>query len=132
MREFFTRVRKANQSMNPNDILLLGIKQSVTAICRADGTVLWTTKLPDGNGGAFISLATDLQRVYAACNGVLHCLELQNGTLVWTNPLKGYGFGIASLCLPGQPATTQTAAVARRAADAESAAMVASTTAVTT
>ncbi len=118
--------------MNPNDILLLGLKQTVTAICRADGAILWTTKLPDGNSNAFINLATDQRHVYAACNGVLHCLELQTGTLVWTNPLKGYGFGIASLCLPGQPAGPQAAAAARRAADADSASVAASTAVVAT
>ena len=108
--------------MKPENILLLGLKQSVTALCRADGTILWTTKLPEGNGHAFISLASDLRHVYATCNGVLHCLELQTGGLVWTNPLKGHGYGIASLCLPGQPPETSAAVAARHAADAADAA----------
>jgi hypothetical protein len=104
--------------MNPNDILLLGLKQSVAAIHRADGSFLWKTKLPEGNGSSFITLTSDLKYVFAVCHGVLHCLELQTGTLVWTNPLKGYGFGIASLCLPGQSSEPPPAAAARRAADA--------------
>jgi outer membrane protein assembly factor BamB len=112
--------------MNPNDILLLGLKQSVSAICRADGVVLWKTKLQGGSGAGFITLASDARHVYAACNGVLHCLELHTGSLIWTNPLKGYGYGISSLCLPGQNSSLTAGAAAQLAADA------AATTAATT
>ncbi|MEA3210789.1 MAG: hypothetical protein QOE70_3846 [Chthoniobacter sp.] len=107
--------------MKPSEILLLGLKQTVTAFCRTDGSVLWKTKLEGGNGSAFITLASDERYVYATCQGVLHCLELQSGSIVWTNPLKGYGYGIASLCLPGMQAPLQAAAAARFASDAAAA-----------
>lgn len=103
--------------MRADDILLLGLKQHVLAISRADGTEFWRTKLPDGSGQGFISIVSDTRLVYATCNGVLHCLELLSGDIVWTNPLKGFGYGIASLCLPGQPPGAQAGAAARYAAD---------------
>ena len=108
--------------MNAHDILLLGLKQTVLAISRADGSILWATKLEGGSGSAFIALASDNRQVYATCHGVLHCLELQTGTEVWKNPLKGYGYGIGSLCLPGQNSALQAGAAAQLAADAAAAA----------
>ncbi len=108
--------------MNPNDILVLAIKQSVMAICRADGSILWTTRLEGGAGHAFITLVSDFRYVYATCNGVLHGLELQTGTVVWSNPLKGFGYGIASLCLPGEHSPLHAGAAAQIAADAAAAA----------
>ena len=109
-------------AVNFKDILLLGLKQSVTAFHRADGTELWKTILPDGSTQSFISLISDTERVYATCRGVLHCLNLQTGDLLWSNPLKGYGFGIGSLCLPEAGPNLQAAASARIAADAAAAA----------
>jgi hypothetical protein len=34
-------------SMNSDDILLLGLKQSVSAISKLDGRSLWKTELPE-------------------------------------------------------------------------------------
>jgi outer membrane protein assembly factor BamB len=116
--------------MNPQEILLLGLKQTVVAICRADGSVLWSTKLEDGSKNAFITLASDERHVFATCYGVLHCLDLQTGSVLWKNSLKGYGYGIASLCLPGQTSLLQAGAAAQIAA--EEAAASASTAAVVT
>ena len=108
--------------MNAQDILLLGLKQTVLAICRSDGSIVWATKLKSGSAHAFITLASDTRHVFATCNGALHCLELQTGEVVWTNPLKGYGYGIGGLCLPGQNSPLQAGAAAQLAADAAAAA----------
>ena len=81
-------------------------------------------------GNSFVTLTSDLQRVYAACHGVLHCLELQSGTILWANPLKGYGYGVASLCLPGQPADLSTASAGKAAADHAAATAAAAAAAV--
>ena len=117
--------------MSAQDLLLLGLKQTVMAICRADGSVLWATKLEGGAGHAFITLVSDTRHVFATCNGVLHCLELQTGTVVWTNPLKGYGYGIGSLCLPGQNTPLHAGAAAQLAADAAAVAATAGAGAAT-
>jgi outer membrane protein assembly factor BamB len=105
--------------MNPSDILLLGLKKSVTAFHRADGSLLWKTELPNGSGGAFVTVLSDARRVYATCNGALTCLDLFTGAVLWSDPLKGYGYGIGGLCLPDAPPTLQAAAAAQVAEEAQ-------------
>jgi len=91
--------------MKTDDIILLGLKNSVTAISRSTGERIWCTSLKGPslgvNGHEYVSLATDQTRVFAHSAGYLHCLDLKTGQLLWTNELKGYGFGLANLCLPG-------------------------------
>lgn len=105
--------------MNPSDILLLGLKKSVTAFHRATGTVLWNTQLPDGSGNAFVTVICDAQRVYASCSGAITCLDLFSGEVIWSDPLRGYGYGIGGLCLPEMSPGLQAAAAARVAEDAQ-------------
>ena len=52
----------------------------------------------------------------AHARGQLHCLDMASGRILWTNGLAGYGYGIASICLPGHPTAPNTAALARAAA----------------
>lgn len=88
--------------MNSDNILLLGLNQSVTAIAKDDGSILWKTELPVTiNGDDFVTVLCEGERVYAHTEGKLHCLDLANGQVLWSNNLKGYGYGIASICLPG-------------------------------
>ncbi len=102
--------------MNSDNILLLGVKQSVTAISKADGTTLWKTELPVTlSGDDFVTVLSDGHRIYAHTEGQLHCLDLANGQLLWSNNLTGYGYGIASLCLPGGASAPSPAAVQSQA-----------------
>lgn len=90
--------------MNIKDMILLRLKHKVTAISEASGQEIWRTALPGegiGGSGNFITLVCDDSRVFAYSSGHLHCLELSSGRLLWTNQLPKYGFGLASLCLPG-------------------------------
>lgn len=124
--------------MKANDVLLLGLKHRVTAISRADGHYLWCTEVRGGFGGSgdFITLACDDSRVFAYSGGHLHCLELSSGQLLWKNELPGYGFGLASLCVPGCGSSPDNATmkhlIAQRDAAASAGAVAASSAAVTT
>jgi outer membrane protein assembly factor BamB len=111
--------------MKADDILLLGLKQSVAAVSRIDGQIIWSTKLSGGMGQNFVTLISDFTHVFAYAGGKLHCLELQTGRIVWTNELKGYGYGLASLCVPGMTAS-DTALVQQIVAQAAAAASAAS------
>jgi len=103
--------RSANP-MNSDNILLLGLKQSVTAISKNDGQTLWKTELPTTlSGDDFVTLLSDEDFVFVHTEGQLHCLDLANGQLLWSNELKGYGYGIASLCFPGGASAPDLAAV---------------------
>ncbi len=91
--------------MNPAHLLLLGAKNSVSAIHRQNGSIVWTTQLKgSGLGVSFVTLHVDGLQVFAHAGGELYCLELSTGRLLWHNPLKGLGYGIASLTTPGAPA----------------------------
>ena len=116
--------------MKNNDILLLGLKRKVTAISRLDGRPLWSTKLPVGGFGAgsdFITVICDDTRVFAYTAGQMHCLDLISGDLLWSNDLPGYGYGIASLCVPGHGSAPDLAAIKQLMAQLDSSAAAAST-----
>ena len=98
--------------MNSDNILLLGLNQSVTAISKHDGQTLWKTELPVTiSGDDFVTVISDGLLVFAHTEGKLHCLDLANGQVLWSNDLKGYGYGIASLCFPGGPSAPDIAAI---------------------
>jgi len=87
--------------MNPADLLLLATKNHAVALHKDTGEILWKTKLPGGFGGEFVTLLADDQLVFAHARGFVSCLELATGKLLWTNELKGLGYGLASLAFPG-------------------------------
>jgi len=97
--------------MNLQQLILIGVKHSVSAVSRADGLVLWTTKLPGGLGSDFVTVVCDGERVFAHSSGQLFCLDLRNGRVLWTNELPGYGYGLASICIPGMASAPDVAAV---------------------
>jgi hypothetical protein len=56
----------------------------------------------------------DSSKVFAHTEGKLHCLDLADGRILWSNDLRGYGYGIASLGFPGGPTAPDPAAVQKR------------------
>ena len=81
---------------------------------RSDVSQLWCTELPGGGLGAssaFITLICDDTRVFAYTAGHLHCLDLTSGDLLWSNDLPGYGYGLASLCVPEHGSAPDLAAI---------------------
>ncbi len=86
--------------MKIRDLMVIGIKQHVIAVSRADGQILWSTKLDSGRGGGLVTVLSDDKRVFAHFGGHLHCLEISTGRLLWSNELKGYGYGFVSLSFP--------------------------------
>ena len=116
-----------SQVMKLQEIILIGVKHTVSAVSKADGHVLWTTKLPGGLGSDFVAVACDGERVFAHSSGQLFCMELSSGRMLWTNELRGYGYGLATICVPGMASSPDMAAVRaiqaqREAANAGSAA----------
>jgi outer membrane protein assembly factor BamB len=106
-----TKTNTPLQIMNPDDVLLLGLKASVTAVSKADGKKLWKTQLPGGMGDGFVTLLSDGTRIFAHSQGRLHCLDAESGKILWSNGLPGYGFGLASLAFPRNASSPATAAV---------------------
>ena len=114
--------------MNTSDLIFLGLNNSVTALYRHSGEIVWTTRLPGSLGECFVTVTCDDRRLYACVRGRLHCLDFYTGEIHWTNELKGYGYGIASLCVPGFPSVPDPGAVARLAADRQASAASSSST----
>lgn len=94
--------------MNPKDILVIGTKGSLVAFQRDTGRKLWSVHL---KGGDFVTLLVDEKRVYAHTKGELFCVDLFSGDGVWSDELKGFGYGVAALALPGLPSSNIEAVV---------------------
>jgi outer membrane protein assembly factor BamB len=87
--------------MKAEDIALIGVKRSAIAYRKDTGERLWTANLVSGLGESFVSLIADETRVYAHTRGELDCLDLFSGKELWRDSLAGYGYGVASLAVPG-------------------------------
>ncbi len=81
-----------------SDLLFIGIKGHVVALDAYTGTEHWRTKLA---GAAFVTVASDGARLYAAARGEVFCLDRTTGAVIWHNGMKGMGYGLASLLPPG-------------------------------
>ena len=68
--------------MEPDNILLLGIKGAVLAFRRDTGAHLWATELKSSSNN-FVTVTSDEFRVYAHTGGELFCLDLQSGQKLW-------------------------------------------------
>jgi outer membrane protein assembly factor BamB len=99
--------------MNPADVVFVALKKQVAALKKSDGTILWVASLPGGLGDSFVTLSCDDTRIYAHTQGQIHCLDIITGNVLWSNPLKGFGYGVASICLYGFPPAPDPAAYTR-------------------
>lgn len=87
---------------NSDDIILLATKCTVLAFHRETGARLWETPLKSGwTSTDFVSLVADSRRVFAHTKGEMFCLDLLSGQMLWQDGLSGFGYGLASLALPG-------------------------------
>jgi outer membrane protein assembly factor BamB len=103
--------------MRTNQIYV-GIKGLVLALDSASGQELWRADL---SGSSFVTVVDDGPRVYALAQGEAYCLDAETGSILWHNPLKGCGYGLGCIAVPGR-LVTQDAATAQIIAEQESAA----------
>ena len=62
----------------------------VVCLSKADGTELWRTKL---RGRGTVCAIFDEQGIFAATDGHLYGLQLQDGQIRWVNKLRKLGYG---------------------------------------
>jgi len=103
----------------------VGLKGSVLALERESGRILWQRELA---GSSFVNLIEDGDHIFALSQGEAYCLDAGTGALIWHNPLKGFGLGIGSILVSGQPARSA-GAVAQIIAAEEAATQQAATSA---
>lgn len=105
----------------PEDIVLVGVKRTVIAFRVADGTRLWSTTLSSGLSEDFVSIVADSRNVFAHTLGKFYCLDLQTGRVLWSDKLSGFGYGMASIAIPGLQSSPVAPAARARANAAASA-----------
>ncbi len=113
--------------MKTAQLVFIGIKGSVVALNRATGEQVWATNL---KGRDFVNVVLQDGAVLASCRGEIFCLDPRTGILMWRNPLKGFGAGLATIATaqaqPGSNAPVL-AEKRRRHQEAASGAVVAGT-----
>ena len=80
--------------MKISDLMFIGIKGSVVALNRATGQQVWATQLKRSD---FVNVVLENDAVLAACHGEIFCLNALTGKILWHNPLKGFGIGLAMI-----------------------------------
>ena len=96
-------------------LVLLGVKHSVVAFDRVTGARVWMKDFGGSlSGGDFVTVVADDERVYVHARGEVYCLDLATGAQLWHDKLSGFGYGLASIALPGAQAHGNTALARRR------------------
>jgi outer membrane protein assembly factor BamB len=80
--------------MKTSDLVFIGIKGSVVALNRATGGQEWATSLKSAD---FVNVGLQDGAVLAACHGEIYCLDPFTGEMRWHNPLRGLGWGLATI-----------------------------------
>ena len=87
-------------TMNTSDLIFIGIKGSVVALYRDTGQQAWATRL---KGSDFVNVVLERDKVLATAYGEIFCLDALAGKVLWHNPLKGYGRGLATMATEDNP-----------------------------
>src|SRR3954451_16289427 len=75
-------------------LIFVGLNGWVAALDRDSGEEVWCcSELKSG----YTTLLLDGDRLIAATNGYVFCLDPQNGRVVWSNQMRGYGTGVSHL-----------------------------------
>jgi len=80
--------------MKVSELVFVGIKGSVVALNRETGEQVWAVHL---KGSDFVNVALQKDRLYATTYGEIFCLEAATGNALWSNGLKGFGLGLATI-----------------------------------
>src|SRR3974390_1424433 len=82
--------------MKTAQLVFIGIKGSVVALNRATGQQVWATHL---KGSDFVNVVVQDGAVLASCCGEIFSLDPLTGVVMWRNPLKGFGTGLATIAM---------------------------------
>lgn len=109
--------------------IYVGIKHHVVAFDRKTGVEAWRTVLPARykSTNTPVNVYCDAEGLFASCAGEIFALAQRSGAILWNNPMKGMGTGIAIFASPrgdsAQGAALAAANSARQAAAASAAAV---------
>jgi outer membrane protein assembly factor BamB len=80
--------------MKISELVFVGIGKSVIALNRANGEQVWAKRL---KGYDFVNVVLDGGKLLATSAGEISCLDPLTGDVLWYNPLKGFGIGLATI-----------------------------------
>jgi outer membrane protein assembly factor BamB len=104
--------------------IFLGVHGEVVALDRTTGQELWSAKL---NGGDFVNLLLDQDRIIATTKGEVYCLDVATGQILWHNKLPGMGFGIITVATSSGSTSLGPSSEKRRRDEAAATSAIAST-----
>jgi len=84
--------------MTASKVIYLGVKGCAMALDSASGQQLWTTSL---KGSDFVNIVLEGGNLYATTRGEIFCLDPNSGSILWHNPLTGFGLGLVSIAGEG-------------------------------
>jgi outer membrane protein assembly factor BamB len=80
--------------MTVDQLIFVGFNGRVAALDRDTGEIVWSNnQLHKGN----VTFLLDGDRLIVSVKGYIYCLDPLTGQILWHNPMKGFGYGIASL-----------------------------------
>lgn len=82
-------------AMNLDDLVFTAFNKRVAALHRDTGEIVWQWTAPSGE--TYASLLLDGDRLIVCIHGYMYALEAATGRPLWSNEMKGFGFGVASL-----------------------------------
>jgi outer membrane protein assembly factor BamB len=80
--------------MKISELVFVGIGKWVVALNRATGEQVWKSTL---KSDYFINVVLDGGKLFATSAGEISCLDPFTGEVLWHNPLKGFGTGLATI-----------------------------------
>jgi outer membrane protein assembly factor BamB len=104
--------------------LFLGISNHVVSLNKKTGEQLWKTKL---KSSTITNVYYEDGNIFAYSGGHLFCLQASDGSIVWENPLKGFGYSTCIIASEHQNAAVISSQIATQQAVAST--IVASTAA---
>ncbi len=108
--------------MKKSNLLFILSNGRVAAINKNDGQIVWEVKLRQYVTAAATmtigQISVEDDNIFVGGSGILLCLSTHDGSLIWKNELKGWGYQFISLANVNNEAAT---AAGKRNAAASSA-----------
>jgi outer membrane protein assembly factor BamB len=89
--------------------LFLGISNHVVCLNKKTGEQLWKTKL---KSSSITNVYYEDGNIFAYSGGHLFCLLASDGSIVWENPLKGFGYSTCIIASEHQNAAVISSQIA--------------------
>jgi outer membrane protein assembly factor BamB len=88
--------------MKQKQVFFIYSNGRVAAINKTNGEIIWEVKLKayvkSSIAYAVGSIQVEGDKLYVAVSGIMVCLKAKDGSLVWKNELKGWGYNFVSFC----------------------------------